>query len=350
MILKKYKKHFIKSGTILSDAMKIMNQNVPNNILFIIDDNDKLLGSLSDGDIRRGLLRGHKLNSDVIELMNQSPKFINHESYQINKIIEFRNNNIKILPVLNKEGRIKNIIDFSKKKSHLPIDVVIMAGGRGSRLKPLTNSTPKPLLEIDKKPILEYILDNLVSFGIENFWISINYLGDQIVSYFGDGTSKNITIDYVCESIPMGTIGAISKIDDFKHDYVLITNSDLICNLNYEDFLKTFLDEDADLAVLTIPYSVTIPYAVVELKGNVVKSLKEKPTYNYPSNGGIYLVKSKILSLIPNETFFNATDLIEKAVEENLKVISYSFSGYWLDIGRTEDFEKAQTEIKQVIF
>lgn len=350
MILKKYKKYFIKSDILLSDAILLMNQTAPNNNLFIIDNNAKLIGSLSDGDIRRGLLNGHTLDSDVNKFMNQSPKFLIQGSYEINKIIEFRNNNFKIIPVLNKEGRIKNVIDFSKKKSYLPIDVVIMAGGRGSRLKPLTNSTPKPLLEIDEKPIMEYVLDNLVSFGIENFWVSINYLGDQVVSYFGDGTNKNITIDYVSESIPLGTIGAISKIGNFKNDYVLITNSDLICNLNYEDFLKVFLNEDADLAVLTIPYSVSIPYAVVELEQNVVKSLKEKPTYNYLSNGGIYLVKSKILSLIPKETFFNATDLIDKAIEENLKVISYSFSGYWLDIGRIEDFEKAQTEIKQVIF
>ena len=350
MILKKHKKHIIKSGTKLSVAMDIMNKNVPNNILFIIDDNAKLLGSLSDGDIRRGLLSGLTLNSDVNKLMNQRPKFINHESYEINKIIEFRNKDIKIIPVLNKEGRIRNVIDFSKKKSHLAIDVVIMAGGRGSRLKPLTDSIPKPLLEIDKKPIMEYVLDNLVSFGIENFWVSINYLGDQVVSYFGDGTNKNITIEYVSEPTPLGTVGALSKISNFKHDYVLITNSDLICNLNYEDFLNVFLNENADLAVLTIPHSVSIPYAVIELEENTVKSLKEKPTYNYPTNGGIYLVKSKVLSLIPKETFFNATDLIDKAIEENLKVISYSFSGYWLDIGRTEDFNRAQTEIKKVKF
>ena len=197
MILKKYKKYFIKSDILLSDAILLMNQTAPNNNLFIIDNNAKLIGSLSDGDIRRGLLNGLTVKSDVNKFMNQSPKFLIQGSYEINKIIEFRNKNFKIIPVLNKEGRIKNVIDFSKKKSYLPIDVVIMAGGRGSRLKPLTNSTPKPLLEIDEKPIMEYVLDNLVSFGIENFWVSINYLGDQVVSYFGDGTNKNITIDYV---------------------------------------------------------------------------------------------------------------------------------------------------------
>ena len=348
--MEKNKKYFITSGTLLKDAIEKMNENVPNNILFVIDKEEKLIGSLSDGDIRRGLLKGVTVKSEVNKIINKSPRYITKENFEINKIIKFREENLKIIPVLSKQDEIIRVINFNEQKSYLPLDIVIMAGGKGLRLHPLTDKMPKPLLEIDGKPIMEYVLDHLISFGIENFWVSINYLGDQIISYFGDGKNKNVTINYIKESSPLGTIGAVSKINSFKHNYILIINSDLICNVNYEDFLQVFLNENADLAVLTTPYSVSIPYAIIETEGNKIKTFKEKPTYSYQSNGGVYLVKKKVLNLIPKETFFNATDLIEKAVEENLKVISYSFSGYWLDIGKHEDFEKAKTEIKQVKF
>mgnify|MGYP006186416753 FL=1 len=157
---------------------------------------------------------------------------------------------------------------------------------------------------------------------------------------------KNVQIQYIWEQEALGTIGAVSQIQDFKHDYVLVTNSDLLTNVDYEQFFLEFKRQNADLAVLTIPYQVNIPYAVLETEHGIVKSLKEKPTYTYFSNGGIYLMKKEVLKFIPNNTFFNATDLMEELVTNDLKVISFPFVGYWLDVGKHEDFEKAQMDVK----
>jgi NDP-sugar pyrophosphorylase family protein len=242
-------------------------------------------------------------------------------------------------------------LNFRLLKSYLPIDVVIMAGGKGSRLKPLTNDTPKPLLNVGNKPIIEHNIDRILSFGVESFWISINYLGDKIVNYFGQGIEKNININYVKETTPLGTIGAVSKIHDFGHDYVLITNSDILTNLDYEKFYIDFIEKEADLSIIGIPYRVNIPYAVLEKDndGNLI-NFKEKPEYTYESNGGIYLIKKTSLNLIPENLFFNATDLIEKLISQNKKVITYPFNGYWLDIGKHDDYNKAQKDIDNINF
>ena len=225
-----------------------------------------------------------------------------------------------------------------------------MAGGRGQRLQPLTDATPKPLLKVGDKPIMEHNLDRLIMYGIDDFWVSVKYLGEQIEAYFGAGKQKNINIEYVWENDPMGTIGAVSKINNFKHDYVLVTNSDLLTNIDYEQFFLEFIKQGADLAVLTIPYQVAIPYAVLETERGEVKSFKEKPTYTYYSNGGIYLIKRELLDFIPENNFYNATDLMEELIRQNKKVISFPFFGYWLDVGKHEDFEKAQIDIHNIKF
>jgi NDP-sugar pyrophosphorylase family protein len=232
----------------------------------------------------------------------------------------------------------------------LPVDAVIMAGGRGQRLMPLTKKTPKPLLIVGEKPIMDYNLSRIALFGIDDIWISVNYLGEQIENYFGSGMDRNINISYIWEDKPLGTLGAISKINNFQHEYVLITNSDLLTNLNYEHFFLEFLKQDADLAVVTIPYQVNIPYAVLETNNGNVVNFKEKPTYTYYSNGGIYLVKRSVLDLIPNDTHFNATDLMDKLISEQKKVFSYPMIGYWLDIGNPEDYKKAQIDINNIKF
>jgi NDP-sugar pyrophosphorylase family protein len=154
----------------------------------------------------------------------------------------------------------------------------------------------------------------------------------------------------VWEDVALGTIGAVSKIDNFRHDYILVMNSDLLTNIDYEHLFLDFINKDADFAVVSIPYQVKIPYAVLETEEGQIKSFKEKPTYTYYSNGGIYIMKKSVLQHLPKNTFFNATDLMDKLIAENLKVVSYPLIGYWLDIGKHEDFIKAQNDIKQIKF
>jgi dTDP-glucose pyrophosphorylase len=348
--MRSYKEHLILSGSSVKQALSMLNELSPDAILFVVDNNTKLIGSLTDGDVRRGLLNNFTVNTKIDEIINSKPRYVRKGYYDIQKIIEFRVADFKVLPVLDENDVLINVINFKYIKSYLPIDAVIMAGGRGKRLQPLTDSIPKPLLKVGDLPIMEHNLNRLAMFGIDDFWISVNYLGDQIMGYFGDGKNKNINIEYIRESEPLGTIGAVSKVSNFKHDFVLVTNSDLLTNIDYEHFFLEFVKQDADLAVLTIPYQVTIPYAVLETQKGHVKSFKEKPTYTYYSNGGIYLMKKEVLKYIPHNNFFNATDLMEELILKDKKIISFPFSGYWLDVGKHEDFEKAQNDINNINF
>ncbi len=348
--MKIYNNHLIFSGSKVKDALLKLNELSQGAILFVVDVNKKLIGALTDGDIRRGLLKGFSIDSIIDEIIQENPRYIIKGDNNLNKVIEFREGDFRIVPILDENHRVVNIINFKNIKSYLPLDAVIMAGGRGQRLKPLTNKVPKPLLKVGDKAIIEHNLDRLALFGIDDFWISVNYLGEQIQSHFGNGKHKNVKIDYVWENEPLGTIGAVAQIKNFKHDYILVTNSDLLTNIDYEQFFIEFIKQGADMAVLTIPYQVVVPYAVLETEKGEVKSFKEKPTYTYFSNGGIYLMKKEVTNLIPYNKFYNTTDLMEDLIRQNKKIISFPFSGYWLDVGKHEDFEKAQIDIKNIKF
>lgn len=345
-----YRDHLIISGSKIKQALLLLNELGQDAILFVVDSDDKLIGALTDGDVRRGLLKDLTIENLVDEIIQKNPKYITKGENNLDKIIAYREGNFRIVPVLDENHRVVNVINFRIIKSYLPIDAVIMAGGRGQRLKPLTDSIPKPLLKVGNKAIMEHNLDRLALFGIDDFWVSVKYLGEKIEDYFGDGKEKNIKIEYVWENEPLGTIGAVSQIKNFEHDYVLVTNSDLLTNIDYEQFFLEFINQDADLAVLTIPYQVNIPYAVLETNSGTVKSFKEKPTYTYYSNGGIYLIKREMLKFIPENAFFDAPDLMQVLIDKNLKVISFPFSGYWLDVGKHEDFEKAHIDVKNIKF
>lgn len=343
-----YKDHLILSGSKVKEALLLLNELSQDAILFVVDVDDKLIGSLTDGDVRRGLINGFTIDSYIDEIIQDNPRFITKGENNLEKIIEYREEDFRVVPIVDENHKVLNVINFRIIRSYLPIDAVIMAGGRGQRLQPLTDNVPKPLLKVGDKAIMEHNLDRLALFGIDDFWVSVKYLGEQIEEYFGKGTEKNVKIEYIWENEPLGTIGAVSQIENFEHEYILVTNSDLLTNIDYEQFFLEFLRQDADLAVLTIPYQVNVPYAVLETYNGTVKSFKEKPTYTYYSNGGIYLVKKEALKFIPKNSFFNATDLMEELIRNDLKVVSFPFSGYWLDVGKHEDFQKAQIDIKNI--
>ena len=345
-----YLKHVIKIGTPIRQCLKHLNGLATDAILFIISSDNKLIGSLTDGDIRRGLLKGLSIEDLVENFLETNPKFIQRGKYNIQQILEYRKAGFKIFPVVDKNGLLVNIINFSKLKSYLPVDTLIVAGGKGERLMPLTENTPKPLLNVGDKPIIMHNLDRLISYGIDDFWISIKYLGEKIIDFVGDGQDKGVKIKYIKEEIPLGTIGSISLITEFEHDYILVTNSDLLTNLDYEKFFLDFINADADMAIATIPYNVNIPYAIIETDLNLITNFQEKPTYTYFANAGIYLLKKEIAKLVPKDTFFNATDLLNLLLKEKYKVISFPLRGYWLDIGKHEDYKKANEDIKFITF
>jgi len=343
-----FTKHLINERLSIKGAMEVMDPLGKDAILFVVDDKGSLLASVTDGDIRRGLITGFKVDEKALTIANLHPKYLLSPVKDTLKLIQLRENNYKIIPLLDKQRKVIDIINFNYTKSILPIDVIIMAGGEGQRLRPLTEEIPKPMLPIGQKPILEHNIDRLILFGVKNFYISIKYLGDQIKNYFGDGGLKEIDIKYLEERKKLGTIGAVSLITEFKNEYILLSNSDLITNIDFEDFFNFFITNEADIAVLSTPYSHKIPYAILKTNEGRIFEFEEKPIYNYLTNGGIYLFKRELVKKIPQETFYNATDFMKALIDENCKVMAYPFHGYWLDIGRPQDYQKAQEDYKKI--
>ncbi|MCX6181188.1 MAG: nucleotidyltransferase family protein [Bacteroidetes bacterium] len=343
-------KHIIPLNKNLKEALSILNaltieEEAPT-VLFIVSE-EILQGTLTDGDIRRGLMKGATMDTPIKELMNSKYRFLTKGKFGFFELNELRKKQIFLIPVLDDKGRICDLYNLNHQKSILPIDAVIMAGGRGQRLYPLTKDIPKPMLKVGDKPILEINVDRLIEFGVQNIHISVNYLSDVIISYF-EQKNKKCSLNFVKENEPLGTIGSITLVDEFHNDYVLLMNSDLLTDVNFEDLLVHLIENKADMIVVSIPYRVAIPYAVMETKGIEINKLVEKPIYTYHSNGGIYLFKKEFLKYIAKNTFFNATDLMQIMIDSNHKVIYYDLIGYWLDIGSPEDYEKAQSDILQL--
>ena len=318
--------------------------------LFVVNDEGQLIGTLTDGDVRRGLMAGKNLDDKVSDYMKTQFRYIQEGSFSVADIVNVRNIGIQILPVLDGNMQISRLINFSYHKSFLPLDAVIMAGGRGVRLSPLTDTIPKPLLKVGDRPIIEHGVRWLSRHGIGNITISVNYLAEQIVDHFGDGSEMGVSVSYIREKEQLGTIGSLSLIEHVHHDTVLLMNSDLLTNIDLEEFFNEFVTKGSDMSVACIPYNVNIPYAILEIDHESVLSLKEKPTLTYYSNAGIYLLKKEHIGLIPTGKFYNATDLIENLISKGRKVTYYPLLGYWLDIGKMDDFRKAQEDIKHIKF
>ncbi|MGF6845064.1 dTDP-glucose pyrophosphorylase [Chitinophaga sp. W3I9] len=345
-----FTKHLISGNASIKDALNKLNLLAIDAVLFVVDDSNRLIGSLTDGDIRRGFIKGLTFDTPIMEYIQPDPIFIYKDNYSIDQLEIFAKKNLKIIPIIDNSRRIIDILNLRIKSSLLPLDTVLMAGGRGERLIPLTDKCPKPLLKVGNKPIIEHNIDRLASYGINRIIISIRYLGDQIKEYFNDGSSKDVNIQYVEEDVPLGTFGALSLVESFNTENILLMNSDILTNIDFADFYKSFIDADADLMVASIPYQVKVPYAVLEIDNGQVISFDEKPTYSYYSNGGIYLFKRSLLEFLPVGSFYNATDFMEMLISKKRKVVHYPILGYWLDIGRHEDFEKAQNDIKHIKF
>lgn len=330
------------------EALKKIS-NLLSQTVFVCNSKMQIVGAVTDGDIRRGLLKGLTINDALKKFMFTDFHYIQDGEYDFEKLKIYREKGLKAVPLLDSNKRLVKIYDFNKIKSLLPMDAVIMAGGKGTRLKPLTNKTPKPLLKIGNKEIISFNFDRLYQYGIVNQNITVNYLGDQIQDFCAN-YNKEINFNIVKEENFLGTAGAISLIEDFKNDAILLMNSDLLTNIDYEDFYKSFIEKGADIMVASIPYEISLPYAIFETDDRKIKSFEEKPTYTYYASAGIYILKKEIIKDIPKNKFFNATDLMNCVIENKGKLLHYPIRGYWLDIGKHKDFEKAQRDISHIDF
>ena len=329
-------------------ALDVLGENI-SRTLFVVDEHQKLLGSLTDGDIRRGLLNGKEISEPIAGFMNTGFKYLRKSDDNLAQINAFRKADINLIPLVADDFTLLEVLDLKKRRTMLPLAALIMAGGRGERLRPLTENTPKPMLKVGDKPIIEHNVDRFAAYGIKDIYISVKYLKEQIMDYLGDGSAKGLNIHYIEEDEPLGTIGCLSLIEQLDHKDILVMNADILTNIDFEDFYNFYKEEGAKMAVASVPYHVTVPYAVLETKGNVITSFAEKPSYTYYSNGGIYLMKAELKHCFEKGSFFNATDLMEWLIaKEQNALIHYPLLGYWLDIGKHHDLLKAQEEIKHI--
>lgn len=343
------KNHFISQCITLLDALKTICSLPPEPlVLFVVDDDNRMVGTLTDGDSRRALIAGASVNDKVEKVMHRNFNYICIEEIgNVKKIKQQKEMKMKLVPVLDENRHITDIINLEKYSTRLPIDAVLMAGGKGERLRPLTEKTPKPLLPVGGKAIIDHNIDRLISNGVKHINVTVNYLGEQLEEHFMEPRDE-VKILIVREPKYLGTIGSIRFVKEFYNDTILVMNSDLFTNINYEDFYLHFKEHDAEMSVAAVPYTVSVPYGIFELAGRDIQGLVEKPTYNYYANAGIYLIKRRVLDEIPDDTFYNATDLIEKLISEGKKVIRFPLNGTWIDIGTPQEYKKAQDLVKHL--
>ena len=335
--------HIISEKKTLLEALKQINTIIQEPlVLFVVDDQQRMVGTLTDGDSRRALIAGASVNDTIDTVMLRNFHYLTTNSIaDVREIRHQKEMKMKLVPILDAGNHIVEIINLEKYESRLPVDAVLMAGGKGERLRPLTLTTPKPLLKVGDKCIIDHNIDRLISYGVKHISVTVNYLKEQLEEHFVSPRGE-VQVQTVREPKYLGTIGSIRFVDAFYNDTILVMNSDLFTNINYEDFYLHFMEHNADMSVAAIPYSVQVPYGIFTIKDKrEISGLVEKPTFDYYANAGIYLIKKTALELIPEDTFFNATDLIEAMIAHSRKVIRFPLNGTWIDIGNPQEFKRA---------
>lgn len=341
--------HIIDHNRTLIEALTLISSlGIGPLVLFVIDSEQRMVGTLTDGDVRRALIHGININDKISEAMHRNFNFLRKGiNDDVLGIHQQRDLKMKLVPILDDDNHIVEIINLEKYRTRLPVDAVLMAGGKGERLRPLTEKIPKPLIKVGDKCIIDYNIDRLISYGIKHISVTVNYLGEQLEEHFQE-ERDGIKINTVREPKFLGTMGSVKFVDTFYNDTVLVMNSDLFTNIDYEDFYIHFKQNDADMSVASIPYTVKVPYGVFDLEGRNIKGVTEKPTISYYANAGIYLIKRGLLNLIPENEFYNATDFMDKLISSAYRVIRYPISGYWIDIGQHDELERAREIVKHL--
>lgn len=322
----------------------------------VVDDERRLLGTVTDGDIRRAILAGVDLEAPVTVLLDgtfprhhRRPITAPQGSEPIHLLRLMGENAIRHVPLIDAEGRVVALALLSRlvRERTLPLRAVIMAGGLGTRLRPLTEGTPKPMLPVGDRPLLQRTVEQLSQAGIRRIDITTHYLADKIQEHFGDGSTFGAVLRYNHESEPLGTAGALRRLA-LKSDAsepLLVINGDILTTVNYAAMLDYHREQTAELTMGVRHYAMKVPYGVVECDGLLVRAIREKPEIGFFVNAGIYLVEPRLCREIPEDRRFDMTDLIERLIARDGRIVSFPIHEYWLDIGQLDDYERAQEDI-----
>ncbi|EGQ8295091.1 CBS domain-containing protein [Vibrio parahaemolyticus] len=335
------------SATIL-EALEIINKEALR-VALVIDKEQHLVGVVTDGDIRRGLLNNLSLNDAIALVMNTNPTVAEVGAERETLIDLMESKGVLSIPLL-KDGKVVGLETLhgalSKNKYQNP--VFIMAGGFGTRLRPLTDTCPKPMLKVGDKPILETVVKSFIKAGFSNFYISTHYMPEQIHQHFGDGSNLGVNISYVHEDSPLGTGGALGLLpEDMPKDLPLIMiNGDVLTKVDFQRLLNFHIENDADATMCVREYDYQIPYGVINGEGNQITSMVEKPVQRFFVNAGIYVVSPRVIQSVEKNQNIDMPTLLEQHMKERQKVLMFPIHEYWLDIGRMDDFKRAQCDIK----
>lgn len=344
----KTEKHIIRQSASIIEALRHLN-DLSGGVMTLIavDSCGRMTGTLTDGDVRRALLRGVNLEAPVEEAMFRGFRSLTRETLDPAKLRELRACGLRLIPLLDSEGRVVELIDTQIKSNILPLKAILMAGGKGERLRPMTLATPKPLLKIADKAIIDYNIAALAKAGVEDITVTVNYLAEQIEQHFSQPV-EGVMVKCVRESRPLGTIGAVSLVEIPSEGDTLVMNSDLLTTISFEDLYLCHKQRKADVTIAVVPYNVSVPFAILSTEGEDVKALEEKPSYSYFANAGIYIFSNRVLASIAKDERTDAPELIEKAIAEGRKVTYFPINGTWIDVGSPVDFSYADELMRHV--
>lgn len=333
----------VQPHSTVKETLQVMDQSALQ-IALVVSAEHQLLGTVTDGDVRRGLLADATLDSPIEQVMNADPKIglnTEAESAWLKTIQQFQ---LRHLPIVDEQRIIQGLFYQKKTLETLPNAVVLMLGGLGSRLRPLTEDMPKPMLLVGEQPILETIVKHIAEQGFEEFYFCINYLGDKIRAYFGDGHHLGIRIHYIEEQERMGTAGALSLLPTRPKHPFIVMNGDLLTKVNLKALLAFHQKHQNSITTCVREYAQQVPYGVIEMEGHQVKQLVEKPVYRYFVNGGIYALSPEVLDFVPQNTFYDMPTLIDDVMAHKQAVGGFPITEYWMDIGQMPDYIQAQAD------
>lgn len=315
-------------------------------LALVLDRDGRLAGVLSDGDIRRAILRGCDLASSTADVMNCNPTTAPASSKRNELLALMRRKVLHHVPLINSEMHVVGLATLDELTGVLerPNWVVLMAGGLGSRLMPLTENCPKPMLQVGGKPILESILESFSEQGFRQFFLSVNYLAHAVRDHFGDGSQWGVDISYLHEDKRLGTAGALSLLPDRPSDPLVVMNGDLLTRVRFDNMLNFHSEHGAAATMAVREYDFQVPYGVVQLNGSNIAAIEEKPVHRFFVNAGIYTLSPEVFEHIPNDTFFDMPTLFDRMLAAGHPTSAYPLREYWLDIGRLEELERAQNE------
>jgi len=340
---------YVSSNASLIDAMRIIDSGAAQ-IALVVDDQQRLLGTITDGDIRRGMLRGLPLDAPAEEVMNRRFRFVRTGENQATVLEMMRREALRQVPVLDAQARVVELLLLQEllEPSQLPNAVVIMAGGQGTRLRPHTANCPKPMLPVDGKPMLEILLEQCIASGFKQFYLSVNYLREQIIDHFQDGARWGVSVDYLIEDEPLGTAGSLQLLPGTVQEPFLVMNGDVLTRLNPSRLLRFHGENNAAATLCVREHVLTVPFGVVQTKGVELAGFEEKPSYRQLVNAGIYVVNPQLLPLLPPRQATDMPTLLQSAQQAGHRVAVCPIHEYWIDVGRPETLQQAHEEWPKV--